>query len=236
MRRLLALIIASPLAIAVPACCSAPPAPTPVDVDPTPTPAPAGRSDAGVEMPESGFWEREAPGRWTYDLGVGLTSDVQLTIQGSGRGVVRVPLPPGATGAKIAALTVMWAKNHPEMAEAPGAASGTGVWHIHADLDGKPGRELGTIPVTVDDANAAPLDDANDGTRYALPSAVEVPAVFWLVFEKTSGDPRIGAMRLIGDFAETYKELYYLDKPDAALGLPKNLRPYIAIEFDELGR
>ncbi|MCC6625485.1 MAG: hypothetical protein IT385_29875 [Deltaproteobacteria bacterium] len=228
-RSLIALLVAPLVASACPSSQRAP------DGE-EPAPAPAGRSDLSIEIPESGFWNREAPGRWMYDLGVGLTSDVQLTAPGRGRGLVRVPLPPGATGAKMRALTVMWAKNHADMPEDPGAASGTGVWHIHADEGGKPGRELGVLSVQIDDANAAPLDDANDGSRYALPTPVEVPATFWLVFERTSGDPRIGAMRLLGDFAETYKNLYYLETPDAPLGEPKNLRPYIAIEFEDLGR
>lgn len=234
--------------LALAACCTTktggPPAPEPTPdpvVDPGPSGGPTGkrapRSDADVAMPESGFWARNEQGVWVYDLGVGLTSDVQLVVDGpTARGVVRVPLPDGATGAIMESLTVMWARNSAESDEPPESASGTGIWHIHADANGRPGPELLALPVKIDGATAAPLDDANDGTTYDLEHPLEVPSVFWLVFEKTGGDPRIGAMRLDEELIPTYKNLYYLAAPDAPLGEPQTNRPYLAIHFRDLGR
>ncbi|MFO0744227.1 MAG: hypothetical protein U1F43_00945 [Myxococcota bacterium] len=237
------------LGLSLAACCATSPSPAP-EPEPIPphngppvdaTGGPGGkrapRSDAGVTMPESGFWERHEAGFWTYDLGVGLTSDVQLVVaDADGRGAMRVALPPGATGAIMLSFKVMWARNDAESDEPPASASGTGIWHIQADENGRPGKELAAVPVTVDGATAAPLDDANDGTSYDLPHPVEVPATFWMLFQKTGGDPRIGAMRLTGDLVGTYKDLYYLATPDAPLGEAKTLRPYIAIEFSDLGK
>lgn len=230
------------------ACCPAKTvAPVVTEVPPgdgpqTPTPerpgAPAAPAviDEGIAEPDSGFWRREGPGAWRYDLGVGLSADIQLTARGEARGLVRVALPPGASRASLRALTVMYAKNHPDMAEAPGAASGTGRWHVHADEAGAPGLALGVIEATIDDANAAPLEDGNDGITHSPAAPIEVPATFWLVFERTSGDPRVAAMFLGPSLQGTYADLFFKKTPDAPLGEPLNYRPYVAIVFEGLSR
>lgn len=229
-------VLASPLFMAA-GCC---PAKTVRSVDPVVEPAadvPAvlAWSDAGVETPESGFWERVGAGIWKYDLGVGLNSDIQLTTPGDGRGLMRVTLPPGAAGAKVTAIRVMYAKNHVDMAQTPGSASGTAVWHLHADDGGKPGAELGVVPVVVDDADAAPLEECNDGVTHTIANPIVVPATFWLVFERTSGDPRIAAMRLGESLQGTYADLFFIKDPTQLPGEPTLYRPYIGLSFVDLG-
>lgn len=180
-------------------------------------PAAPAANDEGIAEPESGFWRRDAPGAWRYDLGVGLTADIQLTARGEGRGVVRVALPPGASRATLRAFTVMYAKNHADMAEAPGAAGGTARWHVHADDGGAPGQALGVIEAVIDDANAAPLEDGNDGITHSPAAPIAVPATFWLVFERTAGDPRVAAMFLGPSLQGTYADLFFKKTPDAPL-------------------
>jgi hypothetical protein len=190
--------------------------------------------DAAVEVPESGFWERTAPGAWTYDLGVGLTSDIQLTAPGNGRGIMRVQLPPNAASARVTAIRVMYAKNHADMPEPDGAASGEVVWHIHADDNGKPGAELGMVAAMIQDSDAAPLEDANDGVVHPLVTSVEVPPTFWLVFERRSGNPRVAAMVLGESLQGTYADLFFTKEPGDALGQPTNYRPYISLMFVDM--
>jgi len=198
--------------------------------------AAAAPDDSAIEVPPSGYWERKGPGSWRYDLGVRLRSDIQLTARGDSRGLVRVALPPGASRAQMTRLTVVYAKNPVEMAEAPGAASGSAIWHVHADEGGEPGARLGGMEVIIDDASAAALEEFGDGSVHQFETPLEVPATFWLVFERTSGDPRVAAMRLTTGKPARYKDLYFLESPDSPLGEAVKFRPYLAIEFEGMSR
>jgi len=238
---LLLRLLVAPAFVLLAACPSAstPPGPAPID-------APAPADD--LAEPEDGFWEKGEAGAWRYDLGVGFVGEVQLTSPGSGRGLVRVTLPEGAAKGRLAALTVKYVRGSDGMGEDPAAASGRARWHVHADAGGRPGARLSTIEVDVDGQRAVPIDheyqdgDAGrfdfEGTRHAPAAPVEVPATFWLVFERVSGDPRIGGMWLTdgNGLLGTYTNLYFLETPDAPLGAPKNIRPLLALDFVSLSR
>lgn len=201
---------------------------------------------AAITVPEDGFWERFGDGSWRYDLAVEFVGEVQLMAPGQGRGLVRVTLPPGASAAELAAITVKYVRGAVELGEEPAAAGGKARWHVHADAQGRPGARLGGVEADIDGARAVPLDyewDESDegrldlqGTRHALSAPLVVPSTFWLVFERVSGNPRVGGMWLTAGngLIGTYENLYFVDSPDAPVGQPKNIRPLLAVDFKSI--
>ena len=230
MRRAHALSLALAATLALTACPSA----TAPPVEPPPARPDA---DLGIDVPDSGFWERTGPGAWTYDLGTFLTSDLQLTARPPGQGFLRVALPPGAGRAVLTSLSVVYARNAAAMSDdgQDPTAGGEATWTFYADAAGAPGRELGHIDVTVDATQAIPLEDGGDPVVHALPG-LEVPAVFWAVFSVRSGDPRVAAMRVNTPEGVQFTDLYYRAQPDAPLGAPVNARPYLRFVFEQLSR
>lgn len=244
MRNLLSKLLPLPLALPLALLTGCPSASTPraeppAVVEPT---APA----AEITPTEDGFWDKTDEGTWRYDLAVSFVGEVQLSAQGDGRGLVRVTLPPGATKGRIAALTVKYVRGSVDMGEDPSAAGGKARWHVHADANGRPGARLGGIEADIDGKRATPLDyeftDGDEaridleGTRHTFATPVEVPQTFWLVFERAAGDPRVGGMWLTEDngLLGTYTNLFFIERPDAPLGPPKNIRPLLALDFAEL--
>lgn len=228
------------LALIVSACASTQKPAAPAD------PPPAASAPAAIEIPESGFWQPGEAGQWRYDLAVGFAPEVQLVAPGEGQGLMRVTLPPGATTAKVVAITAKYARNAVATNPDPTHASGKAHWRLFTDKDGQPGEPIATLEVDVDGARATPLDyefqDGDEekldteGTRHVLPTPTAVPTTFWLVFERKSGDPRVGGMRLTegNGLLGTYTDLFFRASPDKPLGQPINIRPFIAIDFEGL--
>lgn len=224
------------------ACASSTPVVAPA---PGPTPDPVVENTA-IEIPDSGFWQKGDGGQWRYDLAVGFAPEVQLVAPGEGQGLMRVTLPPGATRAKVTALTVKYARNSVDSNPDPSHASGKAHWRLFTDKDGQPGEPIATLEVDVDGARATPLDyefqDGDEekldteGTRHAFTSPAAVPQTFWLVFERKSGDPRVGGMRLTegNGLLGTFTDLFFRASPDKPIGPSIPIRPFIAIDFEGL--
>ncbi len=214
----------------------------------TPVVAPEGRAPVvdhtAIEVPDSGFWEKGEAGKWRYDLAVGFAPEVQLVAPGEGQGLMRVRLPPGATSAKVVAQTVKYSRNSITQDPDPSHASGKALWHLFTDANGQPGEPIATLEVEIDGARATPLDyefqDGDEdkidleGTRHVFANPVSVPATFWLVFERKSGDPRVGGMRLTENngLIGSFTDLYFRASPDKPIGQPIAIRPFIAVEFE----
>lgn len=223
------------LALTLCACASSTPVPTPlVEVPPV-----------EIAIPDSGFWDKADTG-WRYDLAVSFVPEVQLNAPGSGEGLMRVVLPPGATTATVTALTVKYTRSPPDMEPDTAASSGKALWHLRADQNGRPGATLAILEVDINGARSTPIDYESEetdiesmdleGTRHAFATPIAVPRTFWLVFVRKSGDPRVGGMRLTegNGLLGTYTDLYFRASPEAPIGQPLPVRPLIALDFQDL--
>jgi|GEM_PF-2898959 len=188
--------------------------------------------DTGILEPDTGYWVRNAPGEWVFDLGLGFPNDVQLSATGEGRGLLRVTLPEGATQATVRTLRVAYVRD----ADDATAATGAATWTFYADADGAPGDALGQVDVTVEAAQTASVDEASEPVVHRVPDVV-VGATFWLGFSVRSGDPRVGGMYVNrGPDDVQFIDMFYQEVPGGPLEDPVNVRPYVGLSFTNLGR
>ena len=131
---------------------------------------------ADAKVTPGAGWTRTAPGEWTYDPGTDGPTTMNLNAPPPGRGIERIELPAGATGAEIAIIRT-------------GVTSGgTYRWTAQA-MSGAP---IGAAETT------ATLDDAHGpGNPQWFDTALTGATVtggFDLVFETVDGEPAVGAI------------------------------------------
>ncbi len=161
--------------------------------------APAAAADGAVQ-PGDG-WTRTSPGVWTYDPGTDGENSTGLIAPAPARGIERITLPTGATGATVAAI------------ETGLVGGGSYRWTVHAvagDDPGELGAQLGAgeITATLDDGHGA----GNPQWFETALSGVTTTGGFDLVFETIDGAPAVAAI-------DSERNVYFQPSPDDAAKL-----------------
>jgi len=164
-----------------------------------PEPVATAAADAAVQ--EGGGWKRSAPGVWIYDPGFDKPSEVDLVAPPPGRGIERLELPAGATGAKLATVSAGMTKG------------GEFTWTAYAAAGA--GAEVGA-QLASGDGTAAPADTLTWIDTPLGDAAVTGP--FLVAFTTRSGTPAVGATR--GDPGNVYFQ--------PALDAPAQQTPFAA--------
>lgn len=166
------------LSLVLAACSGKPPvSPAPAQTTTGPTAA----SDTSVS-PGNG-WTRTAPGQWQYAVDQDRPSGVSLVADPGGRGLERIALPAGASGAVLTAIDVGY------------TAAGSATWKVYPDQGGMPAAS----PVANVDVQITADMVGQDGapplwTHHALTPPAAVGSVFWLAFESPDGHTAVGAV------------------------------------------
>lgn len=193
-----------------------------------PAPAPQRNGDGISGADEWWGYRTDSNNGWSYGDDSGEPPDHQLGAAGQGQGFLRIDLPPGASGARLTALDVVYA------CDADDHASGTGRvrWSLVADDDGKPSDTvLGSIDVDVMAAVATPVGEPPVWLSH--PWQVELPAHAWLRFETLGGTPAVAGVRY--PQLEDSSRIFFRGGPKEPL-TQVGTRAYIKLHLDNVGR